>query len=104
MVLGHYDASVLWYNLLFRDACSESLLGFVEDCALVHVVASVHVLDPLDSCPSVTAWCLVPRVLDQVESELLRIALEVAIFGGAVVRVVAWALIVDEQCDGDPVV
>ena len=89
---------------MFRDVCSESLLCFVEDRALVHVKAPVHVVDPRDSCPSVAAWRLVPWVMDQVVGELIRVALEFAFYGRAVVRVVAWAFVVDEQCDCDPVV
>ena len=46
-----------------------------------------------------------PWVVNQVVSELLRVALEFASFEGAVVREVTWDVMsVVVQCDGDSVV
>ena len=101
MVSEHKLAFVWWDCFLFRGVGLENPLCFVVDRALVGGKALLHVSLPLNSMSSVSLWCLVPWVFDQVESELVRVAFETALKGRAVVREVAWAAAVDDECDGD---
>ena len=101
MVSEHNLAFVLWGCFLLREVGLKNPLCCVVVRALVVGKAYLHVILPIDSLMSVPVWCLVPWVFDQVQSELVRVAFEFALRGRAVVGEVAWAFVVDDQCDCD---